>query len=175
MVKKWKQIKEIPYHTEYRKMSKVTFKLPNGKLANFDIIKGNRLVSVFAVTENNKVLLIRQFRPGPQKVVFDLAGGGIDSFESPNSAARRELLEETGYAAGQLHLLGKAIKGPYDSAIRYNFIALKCKRISNPTLDEHEFIEPVLVSFEQLRKYLKSCVLIDVATGYLALDYLKLL
>lgn len=155
-------------------MSKVTFKLPNGKRANFDIIKGNKLVSVFAVTQSNKVLLIRQFRPGPKKVMFDLAGGSVDPFESPKSAALRELLEETGYS-GQLHLLGKAIKGPYDSAIRYNFIALKCKRISSPTPDEHEFIEQVLVSFPQFRQLLKSCALIDIATGYLALDYLKLL
>jgi ADP-ribose pyrophosphatase len=174
MIKKWKQIKEVPYKTDYRKMSRVTFKLSNGQLADFDIIKGNKLVSVFAVTQDDKILLIRQFRPGPQKVVFDLAGGGVNLSESPKAAAKRELLEETGHA-GQLYFLGTTVNGPYDSAIRYNFIAQKCKKISNPAPDEHEFIEPVLVSFRRFRELLKSRALIDVATGYLALDYLKLL
>jgi len=63
-------------------------------------------VSVFATTETNEVLLVRQYRPSIETYTLELPSGHVESGESPEEAARRELAEETGYEAEKLELLG---------------------------------------------------------------------
>jgi ADP-ribose pyrophosphatase len=62
--------------------------------------------AVVALTEQNEVLIVRQFRPAVEHETFELPSGLIDPGETPAEAARRELLEETGYEAGELEVLG---------------------------------------------------------------------
>ncbi len=63
-------------------------------------------VSVFATTESNRVLLVRQYRPAIEGYTLELPSGHVEGEESPEEAARRELLEETGYEAEKMELLG---------------------------------------------------------------------
>jgi ADP-ribose pyrophosphatase len=63
-------------------------------------------VSVLATTAEREILLVRQYRPAVEQATLELPGGHVDGDEPPESAARRELLEETGYAAAELELLG---------------------------------------------------------------------
>jgi ADP-ribose pyrophosphatase len=174
MLKKWKKLKEVPYKTNFRKMSKVTFKLPNGLVHDFDIVRGARVASILALTKQDKVIIAKQYRPGPDKVLYEMPAGMIDENESPIKAAARELLEETGYK-GQLKLVGKSFSSAYRSGASYSFIAKNCVKVSEPKTDATEFIEVKLISIEQFKNNLKKGLLTDTASGYQALDYLGLL
>jgi len=63
-------------------------------------------VSVIAMTPAREILLVRQFRPVVRRDTLELPAGHVEPGESPEAAARRELLEETGYVASELDLLG---------------------------------------------------------------------
>ena len=173
MIKTWKKIKEEPYKSGYRKMVKRVFEMPNGKIAEYDLINGGAPVCVFAVTKDQKVILVRQFRPAQERLLLELPGGGIEKGETPEQAAKRELSEETGYT-GEFHFLGKSLQSAYDTLVRHNFIAVNCEKIQNTTDFEFEETEPVEMTIEEFKKHLHSCELTDVATGYMGLEYLKL-
>ena len=63
-------------------------------------------VTVFAVTLEKRVILVRQYRPAVAKFTLEFPGGHVDPKETPADAARRELLEETGFQTLHLELLG---------------------------------------------------------------------
>ena len=63
-------------------------------------------VSVLARTADGKFLLVRQYRPAVEQTTLELPGGHVEQGETPEAAARKELREETGYVAEELHLLG---------------------------------------------------------------------
>ena len=63
-------------------------------------------VSVFAVTEDGKFPLVRQFRPAIEQFTLELPSGHVDKGQTPEEAARAELLEETGFIASKMILLG---------------------------------------------------------------------
>ena len=63
-------------------------------------------VSVVALTDDERVLIVRQYRPAVERDTLELPSGLVDPGETPEEAARRELLEETGYQGGDWQLLG---------------------------------------------------------------------
>ena len=63
--------------------------------------------TLFALTKKNEVLLVRQYRPAVERTMLELPSGVVDPGESPLAAAKRELVEETGYRAGKVYFLGK--------------------------------------------------------------------
>ncbi len=174
MVKKWKFVREIPYKTDYRKISKNIFVMPNGLEANFDIVKEGKIAVIFAMTPEKKVILAKQFRPGWKKVFMELPGGGIEPGEKPSLAAARELLEETGYK-GSIKPITIFPSSAYSTAARYCFVATNCKKVAEPKLDSNEYVDTVLVSLKEFREILRKGKSTDVGSAYLALDYLKLL
>ena len=66
-------------------------------------------VAILALTPEGRILLVRQYRPVTESVTLELPCGLIDAGETPEAAARRELLEETGYRADSLQLLGNLV------------------------------------------------------------------
>ncbi len=158
----------------YRTVLGRRYVLPSGIEREIEIKVEGPTAVVLALTPEEDVLLVREFRPGVEEVLRELPGGLIDEDEEPLEAARRELLEETGYA-GELEYAGGIVDCAYSTRIRHTFVARGCVRIQEPTPEEGESPELEIVSLAEFRKHLRSGRLTDVGPGYLALDHLGLL
>jgi len=174
MISVWNKLSEEGYRAGFRRMLKRVYELPDGRIDNYDIKLEQNSACIVPMTVEGTIILTKQFRPGPEKVLLELPGGSININEAPEAAARRELLEETGYE-GELRFIGTSLVDAYSTGTRYNFIATECKKVADPLNLENEFIEVEKMSLEDFRQHLRSGELTDVTTGYLGLDFLKLL
>jgi ADP-ribose pyrophosphatase len=119
-------------------------------------------------------VLVKVFRPGPEKVIMEMPGGFVKKGEDPTTAAKRELLEETGYS-GDFELVGETLDDAYSNAVRYCFVATNCKKVQEPQWEDDEESEVVEMTLDDFRAHLRSGQLTDIEIGYLALDHLNLL
>lgn len=174
-IKPWQELsREMAYQKYSRKIEKVIFKLPDGKESDFYIKKEGPAAGVLALTSDNQVILAKQYRPGPKKILLELPGGYVDPNENPQDTMSRELLEETGYQ-GDVKFVTICLDDAYSTMERYCFVATDCKKIKEIENGEDEFTELVLVPLEEFKKILRSGQMTDVEVGYLGLDYLGLL
>jgi len=94
-------------------------------------------VSVVAITDNDDLVLVTQFRPAVERTTLELPSGHVDNRETPESAARRELLEETGFEASAVELLG--VLNPDTGRLgnkMWCFLAENVKRLPNARPEE---------------------------------------
>src|SRR5215471_3326477 len=79
---------------------------------DFYVLECPNWANVVALTPGNEVVLVRQFRAGTRSVTLEIPGGSVERGESPQAAVRRELREETGYAARRLRRIGVVHPNP---------------------------------------------------------------
>ena len=91
----------------------------DGRAHDFYVIEAPDWINVIPLTAEGQVVLIEQYRHGTGEVTLEIPGGMVDPGESPAETAARELLEETGYAAGEVVALGRLRPNP---AIQNNWI-----------------------------------------------------
>lgn len=175
MIKKWKELsRELVFEKYGRKVEKVIFKIQNGKESDFYIKNEGNVVCVLALTSDKKVILAKQYRPGPKKILTELPGGAIDKNEKPEESIKRELLEETGYT-GNFKFVTKVFNDAYSIREKYCFIATNCIKIQENKNEGCESTEVILVSVENFKEILRKGQITDVEVGFLGLDYLKLI
>lgn len=167
----WKKLKEELVYDGFRKMIRRTFERPDGWEIDFDIKYEEDAVCIFALTKDQKVILAKQFRPGPEKTLIELPGGGIDAGEYAREAAEREFFEETGYR-GELQFVGKSYVCAYSTRQTNHFIALDCHKVAEPKQDPDEVTEVVLMDIDDFLTHLRTGKLTDTATAYRCLDRL---
>lgn len=98
-------------------------------------------VNVIAMTEDEQVVLVRQYRYGTDSVSLEIPAGNVERGEEPLAAARRELAEETGYTGGSWRLLGRVRpNAAFQDNWCYSFLAEGVRLTDEPHLDEGESI-----------------------------------
>ncbi|MBM4061713.1 MAG: NUDIX hydrolase [Planctomycetes bacterium] len=118
----------------------------------FFLIDTKDWVNVVALTPQQEIVLVRQFRHGSEKVSLEIPGGIVDAHETdPAAAAARELREETGYAAERMELLGVMNPNPAMFSNRCSaWLATGCRRVGDLQLDPGEDLEVVIVPVAEL-------------------------
>jgi 8-oxo-dGTP pyrophosphatase MutT (NUDIX family) len=91
----------------------------DGREHDFYVIEAPDWINIIPLTAQDNIVMIEQYRHGSCEVTLEIPGGMVDQGEAPQSAALREMLEETGYAASEALLLGKTRPNP---AIQNNWI-----------------------------------------------------
>lgn len=103
-----------------------------------------------AITEDGKVIVESEFKQGRNCVGNELPAGTAEFEESPEEVMRRELLEETGYEAGEMTYLGFGWIATRNSPTRFHcFLATGCRKAGPAKLDKNEDIETRLVSIHE--------------------------
>ena len=113
-------------------------------------------VNVVAVTPQEEIVLVRQYRHGIGQTLLELPCGEVEKEDaSPLEAARRELLEETGYQAEAFTSTGILAPNPAThNNSTHCFLATGCRRIASPTQDEAERTEVVLMPLPEFAESL---------------------
>ncbi|GDY01395.1 ADP-ribose pyrophosphatase [Planctomycetota bacterium] len=118
----------------------------------FFLIRTPDWVNVVALTDDQQIILVRQYRHGTEQMSLEIPGGLIDPHEQdPAAAAARELREETGYQARHIKKLGVMTPNPAIFTNRcHTYLATGCHRVGDLQQDLGEDIEVVLLPTEQL-------------------------
>ena len=135
---------------------KDSYQTPDGKIVDpYFVVELPTSACAMAITEDNEVLLIKQYRYAVNEMLFEIPGGFIDAGEQPMQAIERELLEETGYSFSSIHYLGITTANPgLLTNYTYMFLALGGKKTAAQSLDENEEIEIILKPIEEVRSML---------------------
>ena len=140
-------LREEPLEQTYRYKGKIInlrvdqARLPNGRTASREVVEHPGGVCIAALTEQNELLFVRQFRYPYGEVLLELPAGKLDAGEDPLEAGKRELKEETGAAARDYTDLGKLYPSPgYCGEVIHMYMATGLSYGEmNP--DEDEFLE----------------------------------
>lgn len=132
------------------KVDSVDIELPNGHKTQHEVIRHPGAVCVIALDDQGRVLIVRQYRTALERVTIEVPAGKIDPGEDPEDAVRRELAEETGYAAGQIRRLASiAVAVGYSDEIIHLYMATDLMPGSAHP-DDDEFVVAEWVSIESL-------------------------
>jgi len=116
-----------------------------GRTHPFFILESSSWVNVIPLTSAAEVVLVRQYRHGTRSVTLEIPGGLVEESDTPEEAARRELLEETGYRAGDTLSLGWVHPNPAILNNRcYTFLARDVVFSGARHQDDREDIEVIL-------------------------------
>ena len=115
--------------------------LPDGQHQMREIIQHPGAVALIALDDENRLLLVRQFRSASAEIMTEIPAGVLDGDEQPVNAAIRELQEETGYKPGKIESLGGFYTAPgYTTEYIHLFVATQLVESRLPA-DVDEFIE----------------------------------
>ena len=116
----------------------------SGRRGEFTVIDSPDWANIIAITPDEQVILVRQFRHGTGEITLEIPGGIVDDGEDFVTAARRELREETGYRCNEVELLGVVEPNPAFMNNRCGLVLARGVHLdSGQDLDPEEFIDVV--------------------------------
>ncbi|MEG4531960.1 NUDIX hydrolase [Microcoleus sp. D2_18a_D3] len=177
---KWKLLRSrLVLNNKWCQVRQDEIELPSGQIINdFFVNVRPNIALVFATTEQQELVLVRQYRHGVGEILLELPAGSFNpAEESGKSAAARELAEETGYVAEEILELATLYDNPVkDTNSIYLYFAKNVKLASKIPLDITEDIEVVLVPIPEVLLKIANreiCVAGSIAAIFLGLEFLN--
>jgi len=156
----WKVLSaEVVYdYPPYIRVEKQKVLLPDGRqIEDYHQLSMPSSCVICALTKARELVLLRGYKHGTGKVAPSLPGGFIEAGEKPLLAAKRELVEETGYSAKEWHPLGQFIPhGNYGCGRVHIFIAEQVRREQNPCSGDLEATEVEVVAMEKAQQWIRD-------------------
>lgn len=157
MIEKWKVL-ESKYIVQrpWATLRVDTLQLPNGVVKDeYYVLEYPTWVNMIGFTEHGTVLFVRQYRHGAAGVFVKLPAGVVEEGEDPTIAAKREMLEETGYAFKEMEYICMLYANPATSGnLTYTYVLTGGVKVQEQELDSSEDIEVVELSIEEVKKLL---------------------
>ena len=142
----------------------------------FYVIHEKEWVHVFALDDIGHLLVVQQYRYAANATCLELPGGVVEQGEQPLASARRELIEETGYASDNWSYIGSMFANPARQTNRVHvFIARSVAAVQQQQLDSSEDIEHSLLSPQQVQASIEAghfSQALHIASYYLCLHHL---
>jgi 8-oxo-dGTP pyrophosphatase MutT (NUDIX family) len=159
-IKKWKILEStFVIDNQWCRVKQDKVQLPNGLIVDDYFVNIRpEIVLILPITQNQEVVLVRQYRHGVEEILIELPAGTFDpQQESSVDAAHRELAEETGYQASGLIPLAKIYDNPVkDKTLIHIFMAPNVTFTGKQNLDITEEIEVVLIPLTEIKENILS-------------------
>jgi ADP-ribose pyrophosphatase len=139
-------------------------RLPNGYIAKLEVIKHPGAALIVPFLTENKVIILKQFRPVIDSYLYELPAGTLEKGESPLLCAKRELREEVGYSAGKFTKLGEIYPVPGYSTEKIIIYKAEILKIKEGMARKDEVIKNYIVTRNQLKQFFKAGKIVDAKT-----------
>lgn len=157
---KWKILSsEYLFRDLWFSVRKDRCETPDGKIVDpYYVYEFPTWVAAFAMTEDNKVIMVRQYRHAIEEVSLEIPGGCVDDTDKNlEEAIARELLEETGYSFKEFTYLGRISSNPStNNNWLHMFLATGGKKTHDQNLDHNEEIEVSLFTTDEVKSFIKE-------------------
>ncbi len=152
--------KKVVWQGKFMSAVEITYRDARGVVRTWEALERlgiGGIVVMVAVTPSGNIILEKQFRPPMGREVLELPAGLIEPGELPEVAAKRELIEETGWSAGKLEFLaeGPISTGASTEALKA-YLCTELEHIGKNGGDDNEIIEVIEVPIVQAQEYLRS-------------------
>ncbi|MDQ0256658.1 ADP-ribose pyrophosphatase [Evansella vedderi] len=153
----WKVLQSEEINVHRFNITKEQIELPNEEEITFSYINFHHGICVLALTPELEVVLLKEYRHAVKTWEWQLPSGMIEEGEDPGEAAKRELLEETGYEAGRWISLGEFHPSPGSTSETIHlFTAMDAEKKSEKHLESSEEIDVHLMDWQQVLDLVSS-------------------
>ncbi len=141
-----------------------TVRLPNGRETTKEIVEHPGAVAIIPILDNGKLLVVEQYRTAARRRMMEIPAGTLEAGEAPLACAKRELIEETGYAAGRLTRLFSCYLAPGYSTEKIHFFLASQLVPTKARPAEDEFITVQAMHLDKALKAIERGKIQDAKT-----------
>lgn len=141
-----------------------TVELPDKKYTKREIVEHSGGVGIVAITKEDKIILVNQYRQAISKEIFEIPAGKLEIGEEPRATALRELQEETGYSAKKLRYVNEFYPTPGYCTEKIHLFLADGLEPGEQSLDEHEYVEVIEIPFDEAYEKVLGGDIVDAKT-----------
>lgn len=168
------QSKTLVYDGAVAKVFNVSLRMPDGRVVPRDLVHYSHAAVILPVTDDGSIVMIRNYRFAIGEHLYELPAGMLENGEEPETCARRELAEETGFVAGHFEKLGSFCLAPGSSDETLHAYLARGLKAGNQDLEVYEQIRVEVLADSKVREMVLGGVIHDAKTlSALALYWLR--